>query len=372
MNTSVTHLTSAHKRSDPRIFHKMCMSLSLHGYDVSLVVADGLGNDLISGIRIYDIGKPSGRLARFFLTPPLLFKKAVELDSKYYQLHDPELLPISLKLKKLNKIVIFDFHEDIPIQMLYKPYLNKLGLKIISKIMAFYELYVSAKLSATISSTNLISNKFKKVNQNSITVFNYPIFKELSSDKSYLNRDNIILYLGAISSTRGILELLDSLNYVYTPVTLYLCGKCSDSTITEDFIKNYPIPERHNIKIFGYIDNRLAIKKILSESKVGLVTLHPLKNYIDSHPIKLYEYMAAGIPVIASNFPGWIDIISSSKSGLTVDPTSAVDIGAAINYLFSNPIDSMKMGVNGTRFVMDSHNWSIEETKLLNLYRSLN
>ena len=59
----VCHLTSVHQRNDVRIFYKQCKGLSKH-YDVSLIVADGLGDALNDGVKIKDVGKPNNRFYR--------------------------------------------------------------------------------------------------------------------------------------------------------------------------------------------------------------------------------------------------------------------------------------------------------------------
>ena len=104
---TITHLTSVHPRYDTRIFLKECTSLAKK-YQVNLVVADGKGDEVKNGVSLYDVGKESGRLNRILKTPKKILKKAIDLDSDIYHLHDPELVFIGLELKKIGKIVIFD------------------------------------------------------------------------------------------------------------------------------------------------------------------------------------------------------------------------------------------------------------------------
>ena len=61
----ITHLTSAHPRHDIRIFVKECASLAAAGHEVTLIVADGQGEEINRGVRFHDVGpKTGGRLAR--------------------------------------------------------------------------------------------------------------------------------------------------------------------------------------------------------------------------------------------------------------------------------------------------------------------
>jgi glycosyltransferase involved in cell wall biosynthesis len=101
------------------------------------------------------------------------------------------------------------------------------------------------------------------------------------------------------------------------------------------------------------------------------VILHPQPNFMDSQPVKLFEYMAAGIPVIASDFPLWRGIIDSVRCGILVDPYDPAAIANAINYLLTHDEEAEEMGRRGRLAVEQRFNWKIEEQKLLGLYHAL-
>ena len=81
--------------------------------------------------------------------------------------------------------------------------------------------------------------------------------------------------------------------------------------------------------------------------------------------------MLAGMPVIASNFPLWNDIIKFADCGITVDPQRPKGIAAAIQIVLSNDDRAKQMGENGRKAVIEKYNWAIEEEKLVLIYRHL-
>ena len=363
----ITHLTSAHPRFDTRIFFKMCSSLANKGFDVSLVVADGKGDETKSGVKIVDVGPSKNRLFRILRAPNCVFKKALALDSDIYHLHDPELLPIGLKLKRCGKIVIFDSHEDVPKQMLTKPYLNKPLLKIVSFGIKQYEAWVCKQLDGVITATPYIREKFLKINPNSIDINNFPILVELSTDVKWKDKKKEVCYVGGIDKIRGIKELVRAMGKIKSNTMLNLCGIVGDKN-TEKEVKA-EIGWSQIIE-YGFI-NRENVKNVLNRSFAGIVTLHPIINYLDALPVKMFEYMSAGIPVIASNFPLWRDIIEGNNCGICVDPLNPNKIAEAIDYLFMHPEQAEIMGNNGRKAVENQYNWADEEKKLFKFYKNL-
>ena len=370
MNSSsmrVAHLTSVHPRSDIRVFYKECCSLSANGYDITLVVADGLGDAQVDGVTVVDVGRPRGRLDRLVSTSRRVFARAIELDAGIYHLHDPELLPVGLWLKHLGKTVVFDAHEDVPRQLLGKHYLQPWVRRTLSVAFERFERWACARLDAIITATPFIADKFLRVNPRTVSISNFPILGELDSNLPWAEKANEVCYVGSIATIRGIKEMTRAMGLCQTDVRLNLVGGFAEKGL-ETEVQSYPGWSRVNP--WG-VQDRAGVRRALQQSVAGLVTLHPVINYLDALPIKMFEYMAAGIPVVVSDFPLWAGIVNEAQCGVCVDPLNPAGIAAAIDQLMTQPERARRMGENGRLAVAKKYNWSTEEQKLLTLYENL-
>ena len=113
---------------------------------------------------------------------------------------------------------------------------------------------------------------------------------------------------------------------------------------------------------------RDGVAAALSRARVGLVVLQPRPNYLEALPVKLFEYMAAGIPCVASDFPLWREIIETAQCGLLVDPGDPEAIAAAVAWLLENESDAREMGQRGREAVENVYNWEGEARRLVDLY----
>ena len=360
----IAHLTSVHPRSDMRIFSKECVSLASTGYEVSLILADGQGDAVWEDVAIYDVGTPNSRLDRMLKTTRRVLKKARALDCEIYHLHDPELIPIGVKLKNLGKRVIFDAHEDVAQQMFSRHYLNRVAKHVLAWTYSAYEKVSCAKFDAVVTATPFIRNKFLPINPTTIDVKNFPLLGELECANSWECKPMDICYVGGLAAVRGAREMVQAMELVGASVRLNLVGRFNESDIERE-VKS--LGGWENVNELGHL-NRSEVRDVLARSRAGLVPLHPITNYLDSLPVKMFEYMSAGIPVIASHFPLWREIIEGNQCGLCVDPLDPKAIASAVDYLIENPAEARLMGENGKRAVMEKYNWDSEAAKLRDLY----
>jgi glycosyltransferase involved in cell wall biosynthesis len=364
---TVAHLTSVHQRHDSRIFLKQCRGLAAGGFDVSLVVADGLGNAREDGVSIIDVGRTPGRLNRMVRASRGVCKAAAKLNADIYHLHDPELLPFGLLLKRRGKTVVYDAHEDVPKQLLAKPYLGPRRLRALADAYAVFERYAARRLDGIIAATPSIGEKFRALNARTAVVNNYPLVDELYGDGSWERKTDTVCYIGGISAARGIRELVAAMDRVTSPARLALAGSFSGAEL-ESEIRSMPGWARTDY--LGYLD-RGGIRELLGRSVAGLVTLHPTPNHLESHPIKLFEYMSAGIPAIASDFPLWRRIIEDADCGYCVDPADVAAIAECIDRLVADREEARRLGENGRNAILRDYNWPNEEQALREFYESL-
>ena len=362
----VCHLTSVHPHTDTRIFIKECQSLAKVGYEVHLV-APGAPDSFVDGVNIHGVKKETGsRLKRMTKTVNRVYEKGLEIDADVYHFHDPELIPVGLKLKKRGKKVIYDVHEDVPRQILSKHWLPSILRKPISFIFEKYENYAAKKFDAIITATPFINNRFKSLGCNAVNVNNYPIIDELYTPTTdWSKKKRAVCYVGGIAKIRGINEMVESIDK--TDAVLLLGGAFSNPTDKENVQKKKGWSK---VKELGFL-NRTQISEVFQQAMAGLVVLHPTINYIDALPVKMFEYMAAGLPVIASNFPLWRDIIEGNKCGICVDPLNINEISQAVQWIIDNPDEAKEMGQRGRKAVEEKFNWENESKKLIGVYQEL-
>ena len=111
--------------------------------------------------------------------------------------------------------------------------------------------------------------------------------------------------------------------------------------------------------------SRSEVAALLARASVGLVLFHPIRNYVNAQPNKMFEYMAAGLPVIASDFPLWWTIIKSTGCGLLADPLDPAAIAKAMVWVLRHPTEAAEMGQRGQRAVAEKYNWERQADRLI-------
>ncbi len=363
----VQHLTSVHPWSDVRIFQKECRSLYEAGFEVGLI-AVGAADAVVDGVQVTAIPAPTSRWARVILTGPILFNRARKIDADIFHFHDPELVPVGILLKLIGRKVVYDVHEDLTLQVLTKSYIPRLFRRPLSAAFGVMNRLAERAFDGVVVVTPTIAALFRSPT----LVRNYPVHTEFSAEGTlYRDRSPHIAYVGALGPTRGLDRMLEAaarLRQRHEHSLLVLAGPTESEAVVREL---NALGDRSGSTYIGVVD-RARVAKVLADSRVGLVVLPAeTPSYIDAYPTKLFEYMAAGLPVVASDFPVYRTVVAGADCGLLVDPSDVEAIVDAIVWLLDHPEDAAEMGRRGRVAAQSDYNWQTEAANLIELYESI-
>lgn len=362
-------MTSAHGWADGRIFQKECRSLANAGYDV-IELTNEEKDAVEDGVYVRGLGTCRNRLHRMTTKMFVMAVHAFWLSADIYHFHDPDLLLPGLLLRAFNKRVIYDIHEDMPRTVLYKYYIPVRLRVPLMRLTELIENTAARAMSGLVAATPAIADRFHGLNGNTVIVNNFPILarRAHTGRVDWSQRSFSVAYIGGIAEERGIGEILSAMEHLqHTKATLELAGRFSYPALEKELTRR---PSWRSVSFRGML-KPAGILELLGTVRAGLAILHPQSNYLASQPTKLFEYMSAGIPVIASDFPLLRRIVEDTGCGLLVDPFDPTSIAEAIFYLLTHDAEAEAMGQRGRAAVERQYNWTVEEGTLLNLYSSL-
>lgn len=361
------HIATLHPRHDSRILSKECVSLSEVGHEVSLLVADGSGDEQVGRVAIVDMGLPTGRFASRVVPMWRAMRHVQRTAPDVIHFHDPMFLPFAILLAFIGWCVIYDVHEDYPRQVMTW----RFGWPIRRTASAIYGLlewiggFAFTKIVAV---TPTIAERFPPAK--TIMVRNFPLLDELHipDPTPMAERPVEFTYVGSITEERNIFGMIQAVaNVPGCHSRLRLAGEFSS---LETKRQAQCMPEWASVTFEGWV-SREKVAAIMADGRGGLVVLKPIPHVMLALPIKLFEYMAAGMPVISSDFPLWREVVDDAQCGLLVDPDRVDDLVRAMRALLEDPAEAQAMGERGRRAIVQKYNWDCEALKLIDCYDSI-
>ncbi len=360
----ILHISTVHPLLDNRIHYKECRSLTKAGYDLKLLIqADQDGE--VEGIDHVKIGPYSGRLNRFFAGSWEVWSKVRALKPEVIHFHDPELLFVAWWLRILTGTkVVYDVHEDLPKQLLYKKWIPKLIRFPLAGLVRLLESFCTFFFQAVVVATEDIAQKFPE--SKTTILRNFPLIDlDLKPVNQIPGKELKLIYAGGLTEVRGIAELIEALGQVKAETRLTLIGKWASD---EYRLKCESLAGYEKVDYLGFMSMKEVYEHI-AESDVGIGTLKPIRNYLTSLPVKGFEYMLQAKPMILSNFDYWQHMFWGTAH--FVDPNKPEEIAHAIDVLAADPDQRKSMGQVGCNKVHEEYNWGVESQKLLDLYKEL-
>ena len=368
MSCRVAHLTSVHHAFDNRIFHKECKSLAAAGYQVTLIAPDENGEQIKDGIKLRAVRPPRDRCERLTGTIAAIYREAMREDAEIYHFHDPELMALGAVLKCHGKKVIYDVHEHYAGVLEGKEWLPRAMHRPTGFAINACEATLGGICDRIVAATPTIARKFRPARTR--IVQNFPWLDEFRSADSvpYEQRKPIAMYIGCLADPMGVNEMAEAVQLAAKEVHVKLI--MGGSVIRGAQMSFDPKRFEGIVECPGFL-SRPSVAALAARAKLGLVLNHPTGNAVNAWPTKLFEYMAAGLPVIASDFPLYREIVESARCGLLANPLNPAEIAEAVVWLLRHPAEAAQMGRNGRHAVEEKYNWERQAKALVAVYAEL-
>lgn len=143
-------------------------------------------------------------------------------------------------------------------------------------------------------------------------------------------------------------------------IKFILGGKFAPATLEQTLLPKYAVDYRAWLPYSEMIST-------LYKGSIGIIVPHPIERYKTNYPVKLFEYMAAGMPVIASAEGESATFVREGDAGIVVDPLKPQEIAKAIVALVTNPEGAAVMGSRGRKLIFEKYNWEAESQRLIQL-----
>lgn len=366
----VCMLTSVHSPFDSRIFYKEGKSLAKAGYDVT-IVAQHNKDEIVDGIRIISLPNPKNKFDRMTKNVLIAYRKALEINADVYHFHDPELITIGLLLKLQGKPVIYDVHEYYSevIPTRFPRCLRCLIQPLIHFLLEYLPLHLFDYL---IFPTEALLEEYADFNR-AIAIRNYPSLEDVIHT-NFPDAAKIydVVFVGTASPFR-LYFMLDVIRKLSLRRSSFHCLLLGLSDVSIKWVRNNysnEFLERHVT-----MKRRVPYQEVfryLAASRVGY-NYHPMeKRFSVAIPMKVYEYMLAGLPVVTSAFPELTSTLVEGKEIIFPGSDHSEEHVKAIESLLDNDIAAAKLGAMGQRAIQNRLNFEVsEEPKLINLYHKL-
>jgi glycosyltransferase involved in cell wall biosynthesis len=353
-------MTTVHGAGDTRIVQKECRSLIEAGYRVVLIAASD-DDPAVPGLVIRRLPRASSRMRRLTLSTWGALKVALRERADLYHVHDPELIPTALVLKLFGKRVVYDAHEHLPRQVMSKYWIPGWLRRPVAKAAGALEAVADRFLDGIVVANASTAPRFRA--SHTALVENFARFPAGDAPPDLAARGNTVIYVGGLSEHRGLRHMIEAMRLLRRPgVRLQLIGPLETP--------GRP-PDLHGVDEQVDLPGRLDLPRVealLRDARIGLSVLQPIPNYMSNYPTKLFEYMAARMPVIASDFALYRGVVDDAGCGLVVDPTSTQAIADAIAYLLDHPEEAQSMADRGRAAALERYSWDVAKRALLNLY----
>jgi len=368
----VAHVSVVHAWDDPRIAERECRSLAAAGYDVTLLVPGEVPPEPWHGVRV--IALPHRSRTTRWLTSREILTELHHLQPHVVHIHDPELLTLLPVLRPFASRLVYDMHEYVSDAVSTKHYIPGPVRPAAASLTAAAQRTLAAVADGVVA---VVPEQFDDLGDRPrlrAAVPNYPRLERFAGaaplpDMAADPRLKLI-YIGSLTRNRGVPVMLEVIREVGDQAVLFLGGRFSNPEFEAEVRELAAGELAHCLRLLGPVAPPDVPSRLASCDVVWVPELATEQYRRPTVPSKLFEGMAVGLAVLASDLPGRSEVVFREACGLVVEPGRDGHL-AGVRRLLADRDAVGKMGARGRRAVAARYSWQVAEAALLHFYRRL-
>ena len=369
----VAIITSIHQDFDPRIW-KHATSLAAAGCFVKLVCPWKVPHRTVQdGVQIHTFPPVRHRLVRPFIVPVRvmgrLFQILRHVDVVHF--HDIDLLPW-MSLICIFRPVVYDVHENYAEEMLVRAWIPQIFRRPLYSLVRLLHMVFPFFIRNVVLAVPQQKAEFKPKYLNRVVIRNYASEQLVYQVRdNYFERPEHVLFTGGHYLENGswmLLDIAEKLKKQGLSIPITVTDRFAGAAFRSRFEQEIENRQLHNFKITPCVPS-YRIMDILNTGTIVLLPSLNVQKILMSIPTRLFEYMAAGLPVISSRLGIQGHIIEESNCGLLVEPGDVNAFAEAIAHLISNRSLAYSLGQNGQKAFRENYTWESQMPGLLEFYK---
>jgi len=176
-----------------------------------------------------------------------------------------------------------------------------------------------------------------------------------------------LLYLGSLHHWKGIDVLIEAMKFMPGIFLLIVGGNTERINYYKSFAIKHRVADRIHFEGFVVPGKRFEYFSIADVCILPLKPIH-IASYFTS-PLKLFEYMASGKPIVASDLPSIREILKHNVNSILVPPDNPESLASGIRFILENPLFAEKIARQAAVDVL-SHTWDKRAKIIIDFIRS--
>lgn len=350
---------------DDRIYFKIARSLNKIG-SVYIINPNCVKTNSVNGIKFVCKNLKRGNSLKWVL------KKLDKIDPKIIHVTEPFLLKPAVQYKSIKSVkIIYDPAEDWA--SMYQDFSRKIWPipQLLSYYIRNYENWYLSQIDHFISTDEWLFKYYSNTGPCSL-IYNYPNKDIFNVDfKSIIKTPYSCVYHGQLRKERGLFIMINAIKIIkkdFSKIKLNLIGNFS---YEEEKNEVYNLISSQNLEKNVIISDQIPHSQIpfeIAKNTLGLIPLFDIKKFRRNISMKMFEYNACRLPIVASALPTAIKHINEISCGLCVEPGSSKSLAEGIIYFFNNKKIINECKENGYKAFLKKLQWEFQEDTLKKIY----